>query len=340
MKRILPVLLISALILITACTPRAVSPEANQSETSTLEGSTTDQLIQVRLPVGYIPNVQFAPLYAAIENGYYREQGLDVQLDYSMENDNAVLLGSEVIQFAILSGEQVLLARAQQLPLVYVMAWYQQYPVGVVSKVSAGITQPGDLLHKKIGLPGPYGANYIGLIALLDAVGLTEQDVSMDSIGYNQVEALVSDQDEAVVIYVANEPEALKQRGYDINLIKVSDYVDLVANGLVTNENTLRENPELVQKMITATIKGIEFTMQDPDTAYEICKKYVENLANADEALQKQVLLNSIDQWKTDKMGVSKDESWQNMQRILTKMGMLKTDLDLSSVYTNSFFEK
>ncbi len=294
-------------------------------------------LTTVRLPVGYIPNVQFAPLYVAIENGYYRDEGLDVHIDYSMENDNAVLLGSNNIQFAILSGEQVLLGRGQQLPLVYVMDWYQQYPVGVTSKVSANITKPADLKGKRIGLPGTYGASYIGLIALLDSAGLTENDVTLDSIGFNQVAALSTDRDDAVVIYVANEPNVLKSEGIDVNVIKVSDYSSLVGNGLVTNETTLANNPDLVQKMVRATLKGIAYVNANPDQSFQICMKYVENLANSDQALQKQVLADSIAEWQAATPGESDPAAWENMQRILLKMSLLTAPLDLNQAYTNQF---
>jgi len=121
----------------------------------------------------------------------------------------------------------VLLGRAQQLPIVYVMTGIQQFPVGVASQKSAGIEKPADLAHKRIGLPGTYGASYIGLIALLDSAGLNEMDVSLDSIGFNQVEALMANKDDAVVIYSANEPEVLKSKGVDVNVLKVSDYSPL-----------------------------------------------------------------------------------------------------------------
>jgi len=333
MKKLISMALLSFLILTAGCS--SVTPTSTPGGVQ--ETSTSGTLTSVRLPVGYIPNVQFAPLYVAIENGYYREQGLDVQIDYSMENDNAVLLGNNSIQFAILSGEQVLLGRGQQIPLVYVMDWYQQYPVGVASKTGANITQPSDLKGKRIGLPGTYGASYIGLIALLDSAGLTEQDVSLDSIGFNQVEALTADRDDAVVVYAANEPNVLKSQGVDVNLIKVSDYTPLVGNGLVTNEKTLTNNPELVQKMVTATLKGIQYVSDNPDASFEICKKYVENLANSDQALQMQVLKDSITEWQAANLGRSDPASWDNMQRILLKMRLLTNSLDLSKAFTNQF---
>jgi NitT/TauT family transport system substrate-binding protein len=324
MKRLLIITLLMVNLILTACTGNK---------------PTATPLVQVRLPVGYIANIQFAPFYVAMEKGYYEEEGIDLTLDYSMENDITALVGANQLSFGVVSGEQVLLAREQGLPVVYVMAWYSDFPVGVVAKQEQGIRQPADLAGKRIGIPGLYGASYIGLRALLNAAGLKESDVTLDSIGYTQVEALASDQEQAAVIYITNEPIQLRAQGFAIDVISVADYAHLAANGLITNEKTLQENPDLVRRFIKATLRGIEAVRSDPGAAYETSKKYVEGLATADEAVQKEILSTSIALWNTDPPGASDPQAWENMQDTLLSMDLLKSPLDLSKAYTNEYIK-
>jgi NitT/TauT family transport system substrate-binding protein len=323
LKRILLLVLFGALV--TACGTGAGTGPADEA------------LIHVKVPLGYIPNVQFAPLYVSIEKGYFQEAGIEVEFDYSFETDAVALVGADELQFAVVSGEQVLLARAQGLPVVYVAAWYQQYPVAVVAKAEQGIATPADLAGKRIGLPGLYGANYIGLEALLYSAGLSDADVTLDSIGFNQVEALATDQVQVVSVYAANEPVQLRAQGYEVNEILVAEYLQLASNGLITNEKTIAENPELVRAMVDAFLEGMVDAIADPDEAYELSKAYVPNLAEADEAVQKEVLTRSIELWKAGRLGYSEAQAWENMQDTLLQMDLLEEAMEVEKAFTNEF---
>ncbi len=296
-----------------------------------------NQMTHIRLPMGYIPNIQYAPFYVAIENGYFSEAGIEIEFDYSFETDGVALVGAGEVPFALVSGEQVLLARAQGLPVVYVAAWYQRYPISVVSKDSQGITSPQDLVGKKVGLPGLFGANYVGLQALLFSAGLKDTDMTLDSIGFNQVEALAADQEQAVVVYTANEPIQLRAQGYKLNEIRVADYAQLASNGILSNEITIAENPALVNAFVEAFLKGLEDTLRDPDKAIRSSAKYIPNFSELDAGVQTQVLSASLELWKTDRPGYSDPQAWKNMQDVLLRAGLLSAEQDLSKAFTNDF---
>ncbi|MBN2085174.1 MAG: ABC transporter substrate-binding protein [Anaerolineales bacterium] len=297
-------------------------------------GDSTTQA--VRLPMGYIPNVQFAPFYVAAEKGYFQDEGIAVEFDYRFETDGVALVGAGELPFSMVSGEQVPLARAQGLPVVYAMAWWQGYPVAVAALEDSGIRTVEDLRGRKVGIPILAGASYVGFRALLNTAGVDEADVALEVIGYNQVEALVSGQVEAAVVYANNEPVQLAARGYEVNVIRVVDFVDLASNGLLTNEKTIAGQPELVRGMIRAILRGIDDAIADPDETYRICRKHIEGLAE-DDPIQKRVLVETLAFWKTDKPGWSDLAAWQNMEATLRSMGLLNVKLDITKAFTNEF---
>lgn len=294
-------------------------------------------LTHVRLPMGYIPNVQYAAFYSGVEEGFFAEEGLEIEFDYSYETDGVALVGANELQFSLVSGEQVPIARAEGLPIVYVMAWYRQYPVAVIAKSDQNLNTPQDLAGKRIGLPGLFGANYVGLRALMGYAGLEEKDLILDSVGFNQVEVLAAGTSEVIVGYIANEPVQLAAQGYDLDVLLVSDYLDLVSNGLITNEATIAENPDLVRRMVSATLKSIQFAVENPDEAFQHCFKYVEGLEDADQEVQRQVMESSLALYQTDPYGYSSPLAWENMQQVLLDMGLMKEEINLTEAYTNEF---
>jgi NitT/TauT family transport system substrate-binding protein len=304
-------------------------------------GGTPDQ--EVTLAMGFIPNVQFAPFYVAVEQGYFADEGIEIEFDYGWETDLLKLVGSDELQFAIASGDQVILARSQELPVVYVMNWYRRFPVCVVSLTETGIQHPLDLVGRRVGTPATYGASYIGWRALLDAVGVAETDVELISIGYAQVAALSEGQVDAAICYAMNEPVQMEAAGQSLDVIYVADYANLISNGLITNEQAIRENPELVQGVIRAALRGLAFTLDAPDKAFDISLKYVPEAAGdaETEAVNRAILDRSVEFWAAGgrELGRSDEIEWQAAQRIMEEMGLIDSAADVTTMFTNEFIE-
>jgi NitT/TauT family transport system substrate-binding protein len=307
-----------------------------------LSGEDTDSGDQtsVTLFMGYIPSVQFAPAYVAAEKGYFADENIAISFENGSETDGLERIATDDLKFGLVSGEQVILARAQDRPVVYVFEWYHNFPVGIVSPADLDITEPADLAGRVVSIPGPYGASYMGLHALLDAGNLTEDDLGeLRSIGFAAADTVCAGQVEAATVYIVNEPLQIQRQCTDVNVIKVSDYATLVSNGLVTNETTIRNDPDLVRGMVRAIQRGVAYTLDHPDEAFDLSvEDYVTDLAEDEKETQRQVLTNSLDLWRSDTLGLTNPAAWEDTQAILIKIGFMEQPLDdLAAAYDMSF---
>jgi NitT/TauT family transport system substrate-binding protein len=250
-------------------------------------------------------------------------------------------VGIGELRFAVASGDQVILARAQGLPVTYILNWYRRFPVCVVSLAEMDIRAPTDLVGRRVGTPATYGASYIGWRALLDAAGLDETDMELISIGYTQVAALSENQVDAAICYAMNEPVQMQSARRDVDVIYVADYANLVSNGLITNEVSVEDRSDLVQGMVRAALRGLDYTLEHPDEAFEICLKHVpEAASDADaEAVNRAILAESIEFWKAEagQLGRSQEADWLASLRIMEQMGLVETGRDVAEMFTNQF---
>jgi NitT/TauT family transport system substrate-binding protein len=309
-------------------------------------------LQKVTIALGYIPDVQFAPFYVALNKGYYQAEGLDVTLQNGIVQDliGQLGVGAGDVNFAVVSGDEVIPARVQGIPVKYVMTWYRQYPVAAISIEGKGptLTSPADLKGRKVGVPGPFGSTYVGLQALLKSAGLTLDDIQLESIGFTQVPSLISGQVDVAMGYAANEPVQLSSQGVNVSTLKVADYMKLASNGLVTNDKTYKENPELVGKVVRATLKGLSDTIADPAAAFESSLKQVPEAANTRD-LQMRVLQESIKLMQPNPVdptakappppGFTEENVWQATQDFLYDAKIIDKKGTISDMFTNEFVQ-
>ncbi|MGC9395547.1 MAG: ABC transporter substrate-binding protein [Anaerolineae bacterium] len=294
------------------------------------------ELTEITLPMGYVANVQFTPFYMAQEREYFQKAGFDVSFDYRWETDGIQLVAAGEIPFSIASGDQVIQARSQGLPVVAVAAWYQRFPVGIIALEDTPLRSPEDLRGLSVGIPETFGASYIGLRALLKAGGLTEADIDLQAIGYTQLAALTAGTVDAVVVYANNEPAVLAQQGTPFNSLYVADYARIVSAVIVSNDTMVEEQPETVRAFVGAFLKGLQDVLDDPDAAFDISKNYIEGLEeNAPE--QRAVLDTSIEYWRAPNLGRFDVDSWQQAQTVMAEIGLIEQTMPVESLFTNEF---
>lgn len=314
--------------LLVACsnTPTAVPPS-----------SSNRLLTEVSVVMGYIPNVQFAPWYVAEKKGYLAANGIKAKFVWGFETDGVKLVGVNQADFAMLGGDQVIQARAQNIPLVYVASYYHAFPISVFSLKEKNITTPKDLVGKKVGLSGYFGATYTGWRAMLYEAGIKEEDIRTQDIGFTQVAAVTQGLVDAAAGYSNNEPVQMRLAGKEINVIKVSDYSKLVGIGLVTNEKMVAERPQIVQGVVQALLRAMQDSINNPNEALDATIENIPEAGGANLKTTQAVLEATIELWKNPRIGYSDPAAWESSYKFMKEAGLIKTEFDVTKAFTNKF---
>lgn len=238
----------------------------------------------LRFFLSFVPNIQFAPLYVLDAENLL--PGYTLEFQYGDEPVGVDLIAAGEIDFGMISGEQIILARAGERPVVYFYEWYQQYPVGIIIPDTTDAETVADLAEQRVGIPGRFGASYSGLTALLQFNGLEESDIRLEPIGFNAPDVMCMAGVDAAVVYINNEPLQIKQRAatgdcgdiQSVTVIPVAEYADMVSNGLAASEDTINDNPERVRTMALAFDSALRQVINNPARAYLTSEAYIENL--------------------------------------------------------------
>ncbi len=327
-----------------ATTPLARPGQSAPAPTLTVgQGTIPQPLTKIAVALGFVPSVQSAPFYVAQDRGYYAAEGLDVELRYGAVQNLLGVVSSGDIAFASASGDSLMPQRQQGVGVTYVMTFWTKNPIGALGL--AGNNAPplrtaADLKGKSVGVSAPNSSTHFGLKALMQAAKLGDGDINLVAIGTTEVEALVQKRIDAAMTFLPNESAQMKSLGYQVETVPVSDYVPLVAPGFVAGDRLIKERPEVVQKFVNATLRGLNDTLANPGFAFEASLKRMPELSTDKQPLQRDVLTATLEYYTPlpgRTLGSSGPDDWTKTQAFMQSIGVIDHSIDETQYYSNAF---
>ncbi|MEP7099776.1 MAG: ABC transporter substrate-binding protein [Burkholderiales bacterium] len=226
---------------------------------------------KVRLQLKWFHQFQFAGYYAAQSKGFYRDEGLDVEiLEGAPEHTPIAMVLESKADFGVHDGADLVYRRLQGDPLIAVAAIFQHSPVALLSKKSSNIRHPADLVGREIGVDQSQGA--VGLLAMFRHEGVGVKSifdvtpvhfVPMPGGEDSFIDLLAEGRVAAVQVYLTRLPSPKPGNEFEPAILNPLDYgVDFYGDTLFTSKGFLDAKPDVVARFRRASAKGWQYAME------------------------------------------------------------------------------
>ena len=297
-----------------------------------------EALQKVTVLLDWTPNTNHTGVYVAQERGYYKEQGLDVEIAQPSEGGTAQLIGAGQGDFGFSYQEEATIARTKGVPVKALAAVIQHNTSGFAGPVEKGINSPKDFAGKKYGGWGSPAEEAV-IKALMNEVDADFSQVEMINIGTTDFfTSIKKDVDFAMIFWGWTGIES-EQRGVPLSFVRMIDYhdaLDFYTPVLIASEDTLKNDPQMVAAFMRATAKGYADCINDPQAAGQIL---LDNVPELDKELVIASMMYLAEEYQSDApvWGQMTAERWQKYADWMYSQGLLEEPLDYQEAFTNDF---
>lgn len=299
-----------------------------------------EEFTPVTLILDWVPNTNHTGIFVAQEKSWYEEAGLKVEIIQPGETYAEQVVAAGSAQFGISFQEAVTMARAEEAPIVSVSAIIQHNTSAFASRVAENISEPKDFEGKNFGSYGsPAEKPVIDALMSCDS-GASADTVNFVDTGFADFLSVTAGDVDFSWIFYGWEGIDAELKGVELNLIMLNEWLDCVPDFytpvIITNETMIAEQPEIVKAFVSATAKGYDYTIANPDDAADILIKAApETDAELTKASQK--WLSQQYQADAAAWGVQEAAVWQEFADLLFDNGVLAEKQDMSGAFSNDF---
>ena len=297
---------------------------------------------KIKIVLDWVPNTNHTGLYVAKDLGYFKEEGLDVEIVQPPEGSTTALIGAGGAEFGISFQDTLAksFAKENPVPVTAVAAILQHNTSGIISLKEKGIDSPKKLEGKKYAT----WEDNIEQAILKKLVTDDKGDFSkVKLIPYtitDVVTGLKSDVD-AVWVYYAWDGIATERAGLQTNFLKIRDYgeeLDYYSPVIIANNDFLKKNPEIAKKVLKAIKKGYEYAMKNSEESAKILVKNSPeldiNLVTASQKWISKEYQSDAKEW-----GIIDGNRWNRFYEWLYKNKAVEREIPKNFGYSNEYLK-
>lgn len=340
-----------SLLLFAACTSSSDSPTASPSPieaatavpteepTPEVTPEPTPEPRSITFMAGFRPqaNLPFVAVYVADAEGFFADEGLEVDIQHSSGQDEHLkLLLDGQIAFTTGTAAQVIRRRVDELPVQAIALFGQRGDQGYIARADSGIVGPEDFAGRSVGFKA--GVVPAELHALLASVGLTVEDVDLQAVGFDP-RVFIEGQVEIYPVFLNNEPDTVRRAGTEITVIDPNEHgVPTLGLTFLAHEDTVSNDPELVERFLRATMRAIAFIEINIDSGVATTLTYADG---ADPEHQRFLLETDLAAaQRADGIGRGDPEQWQALLELLLEFEVIESPTDINEAFIGSFVDE
>ena len=311
---------------------------------SCFSGSSDSETVTVDIELDWYPNTNHAGIFVAQDRGFFEDEGINVEIKEPADPALvAQLVGSGERDFGVFYQTDTLLARNEGVPVVAVRSIVQRPLNCIMALQSSGITRPADLKGKKIGYPG-IDWNISLLETMLESDGLTLDDVEVVDIGWTLWPTLASGTVDALIgAYWSHESYVLEDEGYPVNIIYADDhdvpaYYEMM---LITSEQMIDEQPDVVRRFANAFVKGYEWSRDNPTEAIDTLVRLNQEQLEDTEHIERAAIGELRNTWiaENGNVGTLTQARWDAVGNFMKDKGFIDQDLVVADAWAPETFQ-
>ena len=296
------------------------------------------QKITYLLPApGTLP--AFGPWMLAQAKGYYAAEGLEVEFVTGrggVDVAKQVGAGNAVIGGAI--GDTPIIARAQGIPVKAVAVLGSGSLMQLVSHKDEHIESPRELRGKTVTVLAYTDTTYYALLGMLSKVGLTKNDVNIQAAGPAGVWQQFAGKKATAMAGVPEWTVSATDAGSQVDILPADVYFKSMAQAILASDETIQKNPQLIQKLVRATIKGMKDIMADPKAATLAYVNHVPMHKGKEASIQKAFEMYNKYVYAGQKVPGMMDETrLADLQKFYVTNAIVPKEAPLKDLYTNQF---